>query len=249
MTMNTEEYTSTETGGDRIKEAAGGVASEAGRAAETRASETMTKLGDTLEQVAQAVRDAGSGMREQQPQVANVADTAASQVEKASQYLRQHDAREALEAAQDFARRQPLVVAGGGLALGLVVGRLLKTAGSAGGTSSRGFSGGYGAYGSGYDRYSGESYAGGTYGGSSFGGSTVAGSTGTDYASGGTGFDTAGTGYGTGGLSDAAGTSTIASGQAIDDGGALDTGQGVTPDGAFDRDTVGLADRSVDEER
>ena len=43
MTMNTEEFTTTGEGGaDRIKEAAGGVASEAGRAAESRASQTMS---------------------------------------------------------------------------------------------------------------------------------------------------------------------------------------------------------------
>jgi hypothetical protein len=150
--------------------------------------------------------------------------------------------------AQDFARRQPLIVAGGGLALGLMVGRLLKTAGSAAGGSSQS-RGGYGAYRSGYDRYGGGSYAGGTYGGSSFGDSSLAGSTGTDYASGSSGYDAGGSNYGSSGLSDGAGTATIASGQSIETGGAMDTGQATTPDGDYDRDVVGLADRSVDEER
>jgi ElaB/YqjD/DUF883 family membrane-anchored ribosome-binding protein len=230
MTMNTEEFTTTgEGGGDRIKEAAGGVASEAGRAAESRASQGMAQLGDTLEQVAQAVRDAGNGMREQQPQVANVADTAAQQVERASQYLREHDAREALDAVQDFARRQPLVVAGGGLALGILAGRLLKagsSAGSSGGSQYR--QGAYGGYGQGSDRY-GDSYAGGTYGGSSFGGSSL-GTTGS-----------ATTGYG---LTDGAGASTIASGEPIETGGAMDTGMASTPVGDYDRDIVGLSDDS-----
>jgi hypothetical protein len=45
------------------------------------------------------------------------------------------------------------------------------------------------------------------------------------------------------GLTDGAGASTIASGQPIEDGGAIDTGQGSTATGDFDRDTVGLADR------
>jgi ElaB/YqjD/DUF883 family membrane-anchored ribosome-binding protein len=225
MTMQTDEFSTTpESGTDRIREAAGGVASEAGRAAETRASETMTQLGDTLDQVARAVRDAGAGIREQQPQVASVADTAAGQVERVSDYLREHDAREALDAAQDFARRQPVAVAVGGLALGLVVGRLLRTAGSAGGPSrsyglARGTSSGNGS-GSHYGR---ESYAGGTYGGSTFGGSTLGGSTG--------------------------GASTIASGQPIESGGPIDTGQASTPAGHDDRGVVGLADSSSDEDR
>lgn len=229
MTMNTEEFSTTGEGGaERIKEAAGGVASEAGRAAETRASQTMVQLGDTLEQVAQAVREAGNGMREQQPQVANVADTAAQQVERASQYLREHDAREAFEAVQTFARRQPLALAGGGLALGVLAGRLLKAVGGSGSSSSSSQygQGSYSGYGQGYDQYA-DSYAGGTYGGSSFGGSSL-GTTGD-----------ATTGYG---LTDGAGASTIASGQPIEAGGAIDTGFGSTPAGDYDRDIVGLAD-------
>jgi len=218
MTMNTEDRAETRGGGnERIKEAAEGVAHEAGRAAETKASQTMTQLGDTLEQVARAVRDAGEGMRGERPEIAGVADTAADKVERASDYLREHDAREALDAAQDFARRQPLAVAAGGLALGLVVGRVLRTAGA----GSPGTSRTHGRYdrrqSSGADRY-GESYAGGTYGGSSFGASAydVAGSpTGAAYA------DTPG---------GVPGASTIVSGEPIEPGGAIDTGRSATLD-------------------
>ena len=233
MTMQTEEFSSTQdTGTDRLKDAAGGVASEAGRVAETRASETMTKVGDTLDQVAQAVREAGSGMREQQPQIAGFADTAAEQVERASQYLREHDAREALDTAQDFARRQPIAVVAGGLVLGLAVGRLLRTAGSGGrgGQGSSQFRS-YGLSGSSYDRNAG-SYGGGTYGATSgdrrYGGATEGTwDTGSDYAS--------------GTLRDGAGTSTIASGAAIESGGAIDTGSASTSDD-MDRATLGTID-------
>lgn len=235
MTMQTEEFSSTQdTGADRIKDAAGGVASEAGRVAETRASETMTKVGDTLDQVAQAVREAGSGMREQQPQIAGFADTAAEQVEKASQYLREHDAREALETAQDFARRQPVAVVAGGLVLGLAVGRLLRTAGTSGrGGSSRFDSYGMTGSGTSYDRnlgsYGNTTHGGGPYGDQTFGrttGGTLDG--GSDYAS--------------GTLRDSAGTSTIASGAAIESGGAIDTGFASTPSGETDRATLGRID-------
>ncbi len=228
MTMQTEEFSSTQdTGTDRLKDAAGGVASEAGRVAETRASETMTKVGDTLEQVAQAVREAGSGMREQQPQIAGFADTAAEQVERASQYLREHDAREALDTAQDFARRQPIAVVAGGLVLGLAVGRLLRTAGTAGrgGQGSSQFQS-YGLSGSSYGGNAG-SY-GGSYGDRSYGGRTEGTwDTGSDYAS--------------GTLRDGAGASTIASGAAIESGGAIDTGSASTTDD-MDRATLGQID-------
>ena len=86
--------------------------------------------------------------------------TAADQVDRAAQFLREHDAREVIEGAQDFARRQPAVVIGAGLAVGLLVGRALK---SANGTSRAAYRGTgqwtgdtrYGAAGS---------YAGGSYG-------------------------------------------------------------------------------------
>lgn len=241
MTMQTEEFSSTQdTGADRIKDAAEGVASEAGRAAESRASQTMTQVGDTLEQVAQAVRDAGAGMRDQQPQIAGFADTAAEQVERASQYLREHDAREALETAQDFARRQPVAVVAGGLVLGLAVGRLLRTAGTSGrgGQGSQFRSYGMGGSGSSYDRNVG-GYGAGAYGGSGYGGGSY-GDRRFDGTSGGT-FDT-GSDYGSGTLRDSAGTSTIASGAAIEDGGAIDTGVASTPSDDTDRATLGRID-------
>ena len=129
MATNTEEFTETTQGGpQRLADAAGDIAQQATSAAEQRASSTMTQLGDTLEQVAQAVHGAGDNLRSEQPQVAGFADTAADQVERAAQYLRERDAREVIEGAQDFARRQPAVVVGAGLALGLLVGRALKSA-------------------------------------------------------------------------------------------------------------------------
>ena len=129
MATNTEEFTETTQGGaQRLADAAGDIAQQATSAAEQRASSTMTQVGDTLEQVAQAVHGASDNLRSEQPQLAGFADTAADQVERAAQYLRQRDAREVIEGAQDFARRQPVLVVGAVLALGLLVGRALKSA-------------------------------------------------------------------------------------------------------------------------
>jgi hypothetical protein len=114
-------------GDDKLGQAASNLADQASRTAEAKASSTMQKASDTLQQFAEAVRGAGDGMREQQPAIAGAADTAAQRVEEFSSYLREHDAREVLETVQREARRQPALVIGGGLALGLLVGRFLRS--------------------------------------------------------------------------------------------------------------------------
>ena len=140
MTTYTEETTGTAEGGpQRLADAAGDIAAQATSVAEQRASSTMTQVGDTIEHVARAVRNTADQLRNDQPQLANFADTAAERAEGAAQFLRQHEASEVLDEVQDFARRQPAVVVGAGLALGLLVGRAIKSAGPSG---QHGFYGG-----------------------------------------------------------------------------------------------------------
>ena len=139
MTTHTEETTDTTEGGaQRLADAAGGIAEQATSVAEQHASSTMTQVGDTIEQVARAVRSTAEQLRNDQPQIANFVDTAAERAEGAAQFLRQHEARDVLNEAQDFARRQPAVVIGAGLALGLLVGRAIKSAGPSGQRGSYG---------------------------------------------------------------------------------------------------------------
>jgi len=113
--------------GDRLQQAATGLADQASRTAEAQASNMMTKAGETLEQVARAVRDAGEGIRQERPEIAGIADTTAQRMQDASTYLRDHEAREVIDAAQEFARKQPAVIVAGGLALGLLAGRFLRS--------------------------------------------------------------------------------------------------------------------------
>jgi hypothetical protein len=171
-------------GGDRFQQAASNIADQAGRAAEAQASSTMTKAGDTIQQVADAVRQAGQNMRDQQPQMADIADTAAQRVEDVSRYLREHDAREVMDTLQREARRQPAVVIGGGLAIGLLLGRFLRSGSSNEyqGSMNRFATGGGDAYRVGY----GTGY-----------GSGATGSYGTTAGYGASGYGTAG--YGTAG--------------------------------------------------
>jgi ElaB/YqjD/DUF883 family membrane-anchored ribosome-binding protein len=113
--------------GDRLEQAATGLADQATRTAEAQASNMMTKAGETLDQVARAIRDAGQGIRQERPEIADIADTTAQRVQDASTYLREHDAREVIDSVQDYARRQPAVIVAGGLALGLLAGRFLRS--------------------------------------------------------------------------------------------------------------------------
>jgi hypothetical protein len=99
-----------------------------------------------VESVAQTIRRVSTDMQESQPQIANVALTAADQAEQFAQYLRQTDARQMLSSVEDVARRQPLLFIGGGFLLGMAVSRFIK---AAGGSSSQGQTGQLG-YESGY---------------------------------------------------------------------------------------------------
>src|SRR4051794_21461349 len=129
----TTETTQTSTNGSmsnsptKLQDAAGGIADSAGQAAQTQASMAMTKAGDTLEQVAQAIRDTSNQLRQDRPEIAGIAETGAQKIDDVSTFLRQHDAREVMDEAERFARRQPALIVAGGLALGLIVGRLLRS--------------------------------------------------------------------------------------------------------------------------
>jgi ElaB/YqjD/DUF883 family membrane-anchored ribosome-binding protein len=126
---------------ERIQDSATGLIDQAGRTAQAQANHTLNQAGDALSQVARAVRDAGDGLREQRPEIAGIADTAAERVDQAATYLRQHEPQELIDSATDFARRQPALVIGGALVAGLVLGRLLRSGTEAaieGGTAGSG---------------------------------------------------------------------------------------------------------------
>jgi hypothetical protein len=114
--------------------------------------------------VAHAIRRAGDDLRGEQPQLASVADTAADQADRLSRYLHESEPREVLDQIEDAARRQPALVIAGGLAVGLLVGRLLRTAAPSIQQATTSTNGGDGRRGSAY-RYQARSvYAAGTAG-------------------------------------------------------------------------------------
>jgi ElaB/YqjD/DUF883 family membrane-anchored ribosome-binding protein len=191
----------------RLQEAASGVADSAGQAAQTQASMAMDRAGEALEQVAQAIRDTGNQLRQERPEIAGIAETGAQRVDQLSMYLRQHDARALIDDAEQFARRQPAVVIGGGLALGLLVGRLLRSGAEPMTGSGQGWQSGY-TSGRSATAWTGT----GTAGASSTAGTGYGTSYGTDYGTsygqtaGTTGMSTAGAGQ-TGSVRSASGTS------------------------------------------
>ena len=96
-------------GGERVQDAASDLMGQAGRTADAKASRTMTQAGDTLHQVADAVRGAGSDLHGERPEFANVATTVADQVDRAARYLQEHDASEDLLARAELAGRPVLI--------------------------------------------------------------------------------------------------------------------------------------------
>lgn len=112
-----------------VKSAATGIADEAGRTIETGAARGMAQVGDTLHQIADAVRQSGASLQSEQPQVGRIIESAADKIDDAATYVSDHEPAELVDGAQTVARRQPALIIAGGLVAGLLLGRALRSAG------------------------------------------------------------------------------------------------------------------------
>jgi hypothetical protein len=86
-----------------------------------------TEAGHQVDSVAEAMRKASehlSGQGNELP--AKAAEQVAQKAEQLGQYLRESDADRILSDVEDFARRQPWIVAAAGLAVGVAAARFLK---------------------------------------------------------------------------------------------------------------------------
>lgn len=81
------------------------------------------------ETVADSIRRISADMESDQPQIAELASTAADQAEAVARYLRETDVRQMIGSVENFARRQPLLFVGGAFLLGLAASRFFKAAG------------------------------------------------------------------------------------------------------------------------
>ena len=114
---------------DTARAQGGRLISQAGETLATRAERQKGSVTQLLAGAIETVRATGATaeQRGQRP-VAQAADLAAQQLEAVSGYLERTDVREIARQAQDFARQQPWLELGVGVAIGLVATRFLRSA-------------------------------------------------------------------------------------------------------------------------
>jgi len=125
---------------DQAQHAAGQVVDQARQQLSSRLVDQKDRAAEGLTSVAHALRQTSQQLREQDQQaVTGYIESAASQVERISNYLRHNDLGGLIDDVEHFARRQPALFLGGTFVLGLLGARFLKssrpTTGAAGGYS------------------------------------------------------------------------------------------------------------------
>src|SRR5919107_1940586 len=101
--------------------------------------ESKGQFADQFGTMADALRRTTEHLRsEDQQRIAGITDTVARQVEQVAGYLRNKDARAMRQDLENLARRQPALMIGGALVLGLIGARFFKS------SERRGVSGRYG---------------------------------------------------------------------------------------------------------
>ena len=112
------------------EKARGAVGQARGRLSE-QVDQRSTQAGDQVHSTAQDVRNVAEQLRNQGKDTpARVAEQVADRAESFGSYLRDADGTRLLRDVEDFARRQPWLVAAGGLALGFAASRFLKASSS-----------------------------------------------------------------------------------------------------------------------
>jgi len=111
----------------QAKEQAQQAAGQAKGALRTQVDQRSTDAGQKVGGFASDVRSVSQQLREQgKDQPAKLAEQAADRAEQLSGYLKNSDADRILGDIEDFGRRQPWAVIGGGVVLGLLASRFLK---------------------------------------------------------------------------------------------------------------------------
>jgi len=90
--------------------------------------ESKSQFADQFGTIAEALRRTTEHLRsEDQQRIAGLTDTVARQVEQVADYLRNKDARAMRQDLENFVRRQPALMIGGALLLGLISARFFKS--------------------------------------------------------------------------------------------------------------------------
>ena len=112
---------------EKVQEKTEEVRSQASGKLREQVDQRSTMAGEQLTSVADAMRRTGQTMREEgNGAPAKVTDAVAQRAERLGDYLTRTDGERLLHDVEDFARRQPWVMAAGGLVLGITASRFLK---------------------------------------------------------------------------------------------------------------------------
>ena len=123
------------TGGviEQAKQKTGQVVEQVQQQAATRLDRQKENAVTGLSRVADTVRQMGQNLRGQEQQgaiaeyAAQYGERAAEQIERFTDYLREHDVNQLVGEVEDFARRQPVIFIGGAFLLGFAGARFLKS--------------------------------------------------------------------------------------------------------------------------
>jgi hypothetical protein len=110
----------------KVQETASTLVDQAQQVATAQTATQKERAAQALDSVAKSLYEGGTSLRETQPQIATIADQAASRVVDASAYLREHDLADLVSEAERFARREPLIFLGAAFALGFAAARFMK---------------------------------------------------------------------------------------------------------------------------
>ena len=87
-------------------------------------NESRRKAADQIGEVGGALRRAGERLRDEQPRLADAADSIGRQADRAADYLREKDGRAIVQDVQSLTRRRPGAALAGAFLLGLVAARI-----------------------------------------------------------------------------------------------------------------------------
>ena len=119
---------------DQVVDQAKNTFQQARDRASSSLGESKGQLSDQVRNIADALRRTTEHLRsEDQQRIAGLTDTVARQVEQVADYLSNKDARAMRQDLENLARRQPAVMIGGALVLGLIGARFLKSSERRGG--------------------------------------------------------------------------------------------------------------------
>jgi len=113
---------------EQTRQKAGEVMDQARQQVQSKLGDQKDRATEGLGQVAQAFRQTGQQLREnQQESIGQYAEMAADQIERVSGYLKGQDINQLFGEVESLARRQPALFVGGAFMLGFFLSRFLKS--------------------------------------------------------------------------------------------------------------------------